>query len=111
MSFCGICTKDWRSQGIWIIGSCGHMVHPKGFKSLAIKLLCMLKSLFCANFAFVVVCGYPLHTTKYVQYDSKKVVIFGLKAKKMVFFGQKFNVQFQNPQINFCLSNTITWPY
>ena len=38
--FCGLRTKPWGLEGVWIIGSCGHMVHPNCLLSHMMQTCC-----------------------------------------------------------------------
>ena len=53
---CAICSNPWGPEGAWIIGSCGHMVHPNCL------LPHMLRTRRCPT------CKAPLHRRLYEQF-------------------------------------------
>lgn len=55
-SMCAICSNPWGPEGAWIIGSCGHMVHPNCL------LPHMLQTRRCPS------CKAPLHRRLYEQF-------------------------------------------
>src|SRR5665213_3516984 len=55
-STCAICSNPWGPEGAWIIGSCGHMVHPNCL------LLHMMQTRRCPS------CKAPLHRRLYEQF-------------------------------------------